>query len=466
LFSRVIRSFLVASLGASLAAQVFAGQAAHAGSVTSGGGPGNAGTGLNPSPAAGPALAQNAAAGSAQTGTEEQARSPKCIAFGGVTSQLTPVDLYPMAGQCIQDNDFADGLAFFALAGMDIRYDNSRVNDKTTGDTGSVLLMQTFQRLPAAAKNRFGDVISAVSADNSAKEYLCRWAQEVGPPAYYPEYMIMHGMNAVTAGLTKTPLPQELLPVTDPKGTWKTIITGYLHCSLTEPSDSRHDAEAAGRYRKTVENAPVTSQTQSAAQPGQASHPPVTPMSSQSTSTNGDQATSDQQSPNYGPLTFNRDGADFYFAQDGKFAPASVNDGTIEIHLHASSFQIGYNGRQMNICLAPIPFEEVRADPTGYKASCLSGAMSGARAPHSDALLVYSGSKWNDGNSALTDETSMKATPMKGFKSAYQVNQLLFVQAPDKSLGSFRGTLYGYIVVYKQGERSNKDIMPIHLILQ
>ena len=60
----------------------------------------------------------------------------------------------------------------------------------------------------------------------------------------------------------------------------------------------------------------------------------------------------------------------------------------------------------------------------------------------------------------------MKATPMKGFKSAYQVNQLLFVQAPDKSLGSFRGILYGYIVVYKQGERSNKDIMPIHLILK
>ena len=32
-------------------------------------------------------------------------------------------------------------------------------------------------------------------------------------------------------------------------------------------------------------------------------------MSSQSTTTNGDQATSDQQSPNYGPLTFNSDGA-------------------------------------------------------------------------------------------------------------------------------------------------------------
>jgi hypothetical protein len=226
------------------------------------------------------------------------------------------------------------------------------------------------------------------------------------------------------------------------------------------------NAQAIAWYEKAANHGSSLAKSNLAALKKQVSQSTAASTSSQSTATNGDQATSDQQSPNYGPLTFNSDGADFYFAQDGKFALASVNDGTIEIHLHGSSFQIGYNGEQMNICLAPIPFEEVRADPTGYKASCLSGAMSGARAPNSDALPVYTGSKWSDGNSALTDETSMKATPMKGFKSAYQVNQLLFVQAPDKSLGSFRGTLYGYIAVYKQGERSNKDIMPIHLILK
>ena len=177
-------------------------------------------------------------------------------------------------------------------------------------------------------------------------------------------------------------------------------------------------------------------------------------------------ATSDQPRPAYGPLAFNSEGADFYIAQNGKFAPAAVSDGTIEIHLHPSAFQIGYNGEQLNLCLAQSPFPEIQADPKGFKASCLSGPFTGAREPNSDSLLVYGGRKWSDGNNELSDETSMKATPMKGFRFAYQVNQLFFLEARDKTLSGFKGTLYGYIAVYKQPARSNKDIMPVHLIFE
>jgi hypothetical protein len=185
------------------------------------------------------------------------------------------------------------------------------------------------------------------------------------------------------------------------------------------------------------------------------------------TDTNGDRATSDQQVRSYGPLTFNSsDGADFYVAQNGKFAPASISNGTIEIHLQPGSFQIGYNGEQLNMCLAQSPFAEVRADPHGYKASCLSGAMTGAREANSDGLLVYSGKKWSDGNTNLSDETSMKAAPIKGYRFAYQVNKLEFVGGEDMPVSRFKGTLYGYIAVYKQDVRSNKDIMPIHLIFE
>ncbi|HZP06461.1 MAG TPA: hypothetical protein VFB43_16305 [Terracidiphilus sp.] len=395
---------------------------------------------------------------------QDHVTAPRCTS-SHVSDNMTPVDLYPMAGQCIQDSDYADALTLFALAGADLRYDRSRVNDKSTSDFASVLMMRTFQSLPASAKEEFGRVIDAVVGDKSAAEYLCRRVQKVGPPAYYPEYMIMHGMNAITAGLTKATAPQELLPVSDPSGTWKTILTGYLHCSLTEQSGPWQDAQGADHFRKTIAGEIAISQAQLASQPIQASHSGATPSSPSSFTANEDGARA-EQSPIYGPLTFNREGADFYFAQDGKFAPASVTGRIIEIHLHPRSFQIGYNGEQMNICLAPVPFEEVRADPTGYKASCLAGAMSGARAPNSDALLVYSGNKWGDGNTTVTDATSLKAAPMKGFKFAYQVNQLLFLTDPAMSLRRFRGTLYGYVVVYTQPQRNNKEIMPIHLIFE
>ena len=169
----------------------------------------------------------------------------------------------------------------------------------------------------------------------------------------------------------------------------------------------------------------------------------------------------------YGPLIFNRSGSgDFYIAQKGHFVPAQFRDGAIEIHLHNAPFQIGYNGEQLNICLAEANFPEIRPDPKGFKASCLSGPMTGARPPHSAALLVYSGTKWSDGNTELSDNTSLAAKPMKGYRAAYQINSLLFISSPESNLGHFKGTLYGYLVVYRQHERRNQDIMPIRMIFE
>jgi hypothetical protein len=167
----------------------------------------------------------------------------------------------------------------------------------------------------------------------------------------------------------------------------------------------------------------------------------------------------------YGPLTFNHaGGGDFYFAQNGRFVAAEFRDGAIEIHLRSAPFQIGYNGEQLNLCLAQVNFPEVRPDPKGFRASCLSGSFTGARPPNSAALLVYSGSKWSDGNTELSDATSLRAKPLKGYRAAYQINSMLFISAPEFQLGQFKGTLYGYLVVYRQHERRNQDIMPIRLI--
>jgi hypothetical protein len=167
----------------------------------------------------------------------------------------------------------------------------------------------------------------------------------------------------------------------------------------------------------------------------------------------------------YGPLVFNRaGGGDFYVAQGGRFVPAGFRDGAIEIHLHGSPFQIGFNGEQLNMCLAQADFPEVRPDPKGYRASCLSEPFAGARPAHSDALLVYSGSKWSDGNTEFSDATSLAATRIKGYRAAYQINSLLFVASPQLKLGEFKGTLYGYLVVYRVHERRNQDIMPIRMI--
>jgi hypothetical protein len=169
----------------------------------------------------------------------------------------------------------------------------------------------------------------------------------------------------------------------------------------------------------------------------------------------------------YGPLSFNKRGADFYFAQDGEFVPtAPGQDGAIEVRLKRAPFQVGYNGHQLNITLAQAPIQEISTDPKGFKASRLSGPMTGAREPDSDVLLVYPGTDWSDGNTEFSDATSRKAKPERGFRHAYQVNTLLFTADDTLSIAGFTGTLHGYIVVYRQHERRNQDIMPVRLIFE
>lgn len=204
---------------------------------------------------AGPVLAQNTSDGRVRNGVEDHGRPGRCIAFENANNRVTPPELYRLVGECIRSNKYSDAAALFALAGMDIRFDVSRISDNSVGDTGTVLIMEMFQTIPETAKQNFYTAIRTVSAVQPASDYVCNWVRQVGPPTYYPEYMIVHGMNAVTSGLRGKPLPQELLPVSDPSGRWQTIGRSYLRCPSGVRSASRHDLQAATRYRATIEGA-------------------------------------------------------------------------------------------------------------------------------------------------------------------------------------------------------------------
>jgi hypothetical protein len=167
----------------------------------------------------------------------------------------------------------------------------------------------------------------------------------------------------------------------------------------------------------------------------------------------------------YGPLKVNLDaGADFYVVQDGALVPVEVTPDAITLRLANRPFEIGTNAEQMNLCLTQVEVPEVRADPRGNRASCLSGPFQSAKAPDSAELFVFSGKSWSDGNNLFQVGAHRAATPRAGYARAYRVNDLLFVDAPKTGFATFSGTLYGYIVVYREHVRRNRDIMPIRLV--
>lgn len=167
----------------------------------------------------------------------------------------------------------------------------------------------------------------------------------------------------------------------------------------------------------------------------------------------------------YGPLAVNRpEGADFYVAQDGAFVPVEVTAEALTFRLANRPFQIGTNSPQLNVCLTLAPAPEVRADPGGFRASCLSFAMQGAVERNADYLLVYTGTEWSDGNTALQAGHNQAATPLPGYAHAYQIANLLAPASPGVSLSRFRGTLHGYLAVHRGPQLRKQDVMPIRLV--
>lgn len=167
----------------------------------------------------------------------------------------------------------------------------------------------------------------------------------------------------------------------------------------------------------------------------------------------------------YGPLTVNRpDGGDLYVAQDGTMVPFIEKDGVLVFQLANHPFQIGTSSHQVNLCLSEVPAPEVRYDPQGFKASCLSGPMQAAREPKAANLVVYPGTRWSDGNVVLQEGSQLAAQPLPGYPRAYQVDALTFVDRKEADLANFQGTIHGWVVVYHQPERTRRDVMPIQLV--
>lgn len=169
----------------------------------------------------------------------------------------------------------------------------------------------------------------------------------------------------------------------------------------------------------------------------------------------------------YGPLTFNEASGDFYVAQDGRFAPIrAAEDGVLEIRLKNRPFELGHNGQELAIALAEIPVAEVTYDPMLRPQSRLAPPRTGAREAGSTALLIYSGTRWSDGNTNFSDESPRPAAPMPGFSKAYSVTELFFVSSRTERLATFKGTLHGFLALHDGGETLAKNTMPVRLIFE
>jgi hypothetical protein len=149
-----------------------------------------------------------------------------CRALETLDNTHTPPDLFRGVKDCIEHDRYAEAVALFALAGIESRFDAARVTDKTAGDAGQVLIITTFDGMAEGKREQFEHTTRATHSDPKALALLCNGIRKIGYPAYYPEYMVMHGLGAFTGD----PHAKALDPHFDPGATWSSLQTSYLNC--------------------------------------------------------------------------------------------------------------------------------------------------------------------------------------------------------------------------------------------
>jgi hypothetical protein len=149
-----------------------------------------------------------------------------CVPLSQFDNTRTPPDIYLGVSACIQKDDYPAAAALFALAGIESRFDAARVLDKSAGQAGQVLIMNTFNGLAQDKRDKFGKTVAELAADPQAMANTCGAIRKIGHPDYYPEYMALHGINACTAKAGDATME----PNFDAQTKWNSLLTTYLNC--------------------------------------------------------------------------------------------------------------------------------------------------------------------------------------------------------------------------------------------
>lgn len=128
---------------------------------------------------------------------------------------------------CIEEDKIEKAARMFAVAGLYGQFDERRVTDTSAHQAIPMLLMHLLEPVSEEKKNRFQEIVSAQLARGSSElKSLCQSIRKLGPPDYFPRYMIQHGLKAFlpedgTDGLQKD---------FNAETAWHASLDAYLHC--------------------------------------------------------------------------------------------------------------------------------------------------------------------------------------------------------------------------------------------
>ena len=162
-------------------------------------------------------------------------RELACIDMAQAQNVFTPPDLHTAVAKCVAESRFTGAAQLFLLAGLYSSFDAERVADRSARGGGQVLNARTVAMFSMAQREKLSVATVALLQDAGALRNLCNGVQRLGPPDYFPKYLVLHGANAATSS---APLDNALAPGFDADAAWVRMQQTYLRCPKLEGSVS------------------------------------------------------------------------------------------------------------------------------------------------------------------------------------------------------------------------------------
>jgi len=159
-------------------------------------------------------------------GNLESLNNIDCGKASDMKNIYSPADLSKSMLRCVQQKRFDDAVFIFALSGVYGNFDTLRVSDQSAHQAVDVLRMTTMQAMTPDGKKLLMDQVKATLGDDAKRAKICKEIQSIGAPAYYPRYMVQHGMNAIIGNSNGEGLVQGF----DSDTGMRTALKTYLHC--------------------------------------------------------------------------------------------------------------------------------------------------------------------------------------------------------------------------------------------
>jgi hypothetical protein len=159
-----------------------------------------------------------------------------CIPLERASNQYSPPDLYHGVAACLDEGNVPAAVQLHLLAETYGNFDMRRVSDRSAHQALRALWYPVFRNRDRSQREAWMKEAIRVQQDAPTRAAMCANLRRIGPPAYYPRYMIQHGMGAFTGNDGK----DALVPGFDAAQTWERMVTNPMLCGTAADVGKPH----------------------------------------------------------------------------------------------------------------------------------------------------------------------------------------------------------------------------------